>query len=170
MNLKLTFKYSKNIKSLSRKNFPWGLRTGYSVKRVLDLSLNAYRYTATMIICFIELVCGQRHRSEVAWPVPLSTTQFYEAYDHDRNHDHMLHRTGLWTEAQVRGSKATRTCTSVNNPVLWSIWSWPQQTQVTRHATLDPEANFCVLNTNQEVAKWVKKLLKNIIKKKNTLV
>ena len=21
-------------------------------------------------------------------------------------HDHMLHRTGLWTEAQVRGSKA----------------------------------------------------------------
>ena len=22
-------------------------------------------------------------------------------------HDHMLHRTGLWTEAQVRGSKAT---------------------------------------------------------------
>ena len=39
-------------------------------------------------------------------------------------HDHMLHRTGLWTEAQVRGSKATevallpRTCTSVNNPVL----------------------------------------------------
>ena len=40
-----------------------------------------------MIICFIELVCGQRHRSEVAklcylGPVPLSTTQFYEAYDH----------------------------------------------------------------------------------------
>ena len=23
------------------------------------------------------------------------------------DHDHMLHRTGLWTEAQVRGSKAT---------------------------------------------------------------
>ena len=35
-------------------------------------------------------------------------------------HDHMLHRTGLLTEAQVRGSKALlpRTCASVNNPVL----------------------------------------------------
>ena len=31
----------------SRRNFPFGLRTGYSVKRVLDLPLKAYRYTAT---------------------------------------------------------------------------------------------------------------------------
>ena len=39
------------------------------------------------------------------------------------HHDHMLHRTGLLTEAKVRGRKATeaallpRTCASVNNPV-----------------------------------------------------
>ena len=51
-------------------------------------------------------------------------------------HDHMLHRTWLLTEAQVRGSKATvallpRTCASVNNPVLWSIWSWPHSTFAT---------------------------------------
>ena len=31
----------------SRRTFLWGLRIGYSVKRVLDLSLNAYGYTAT---------------------------------------------------------------------------------------------------------------------------
>ena len=33
-------------------------------------------------------------------------------------HDHMLHRTGLWTEAQVEVALLPRTCTSVNNPVL----------------------------------------------------
>ena len=31
----------------SRRNFPLGLRTGYSVKRVLDLPLKAYLYIAT---------------------------------------------------------------------------------------------------------------------------
>ena len=61
-----------------------------------------------MIICFIELVCGQRHRSEVAklcylGPVPLSTTQFYEAYDHEGCGsfivDSFVH---MWTESGKR--------------------------------------------------------------------
>ena len=43
----------------SRRNFPLGLRTVYSVKRVLDLPLNAFQYTATGA-CYVSRHCRRQ--------------------------------------------------------------------------------------------------------------